>query len=402
MLRKRSLEDLQPSELRGRSVLLRADLNVPLENGRVADDMRIRATLPTLRYLREAGAKVILFSHLGRPRGVADARYSLRPVAERLSELLGGSVAFSDASSGPEAKRRAMALGPGDVLLLENCRFEAEDTTNDPALAADWAALADVFVNDAFGAAHRAHASTTGVAEETIRREGMAVTGFLLQREVRFLDDALRDPERPFVAVLGGAKVSGKIDVIQALLPRVDKLLLGGAMANTFFRALGLDVGSSLVEEERVALAKATLKGGGDRIVLPVDCVVAERLEMEAAAHVVARDSVGQGLRIGDVGPRSRESFSTFVDAARTVVWNGPMGVFELEPFRGGTVAMARAVAGATERGALTVVGGGDSVAAVHMAGVSDRITHISTGGGASLELLAGVELPGLLALSDA
>jgi phosphoglycerate kinase len=402
MQRKRSLGDLSPAELRGRTVLVRADLNVPIEGGEVTDATRVRATLPTLRHLRAAGARIVLFSHMGRPKGAPDPRYSLRPVAALLGELLGSPVAFCEAPSGVEARRGAARLGEGEVLLLENTRFLPGDTANDPALAREWAELADIFVNDAFGAAHRAHASTTGVAEEVKKRGGTAVAGFLLEREVRFLDEALREPARPFVAVLGGAKISGKIDVIQALLPRVDRLLVGGAMANTFFRALGLETGVSLVEDERVDLARELLETAGDRLLLPVDCVVAPELAAGAPVRTTPREQVAQGERIGDVGPVTRESFGRVVQEAGTVVWNGPMGVFEVPPFDEGSVAMARSLAEATERGALTVVGGGDSVAAVEAAGVADRITHISTGGGASLELLAGVPLPGLLALSDA
>ena len=398
-----SLADLGDEELRGRRVLVRADLNVPLdEAGRVADDTRIEASLPTLRRLACAGARVVLLSHLGRPKGAPDARLSLRPVAARLRDLLGAPVGFSEDFAGEEVRRRADALEPGHVLLLENTRFHPGDTTNDPALSSEWADLADLFVNDAFGAAHRAHASTTGVAEEIRRRGGQAVAGLLLEREVRFLDEVLREPERPFVAILGGAKISGKIDVITALLPRVDRLLVGGAMANTFFRALGLEVGTSLVEEDRVEMATRTLAEAGGRLLLPVDCVVAEALEEGARTRVVARDGVAASETIGDVGTATREVFARELAAARTVVWNGPMGVFELVPFRAGTVAIARALADATDRGALTVVGGGDSVAAVDAAGVGGRITHISTGGGASLELLAGMELPGVLALSPA
>jgi phosphoglycerate kinase len=401
--RKKTLAQLAAADLRGRRVLVRADLNVPLEeSGVVGDDTRIRATVPTLEALTAAGARTVVLSHLGRPKGGPDPRYSLRPVARRLEELLGKRVAFCDVPVGDAATAAVGKLEDGEVLLLENTRFHPGDEKNDAGLSAAWAALADVFVNDAFGAAHRAHASTTGVADEVRRRGGLAVAGLLLERELKFLSDALEDPERPFVAVLGGAKISGKIDVIQALLPRVDRLLIGGAMANTFFRALGLEVGASLVEEDKVPLARETMQEGADRMVLPVDCMVAEQISDDAQPRSVPRDGVRSGERIGDIGSVSRSMFAKELAGARTIVWNGPMGVFESPPFSGGTLALAHAVADATDRGALTVVGGGDSVSAVEAAGVAERITHISTGGGASLELLAGVELPGVAALSDA
>jgi phosphoglycerate kinase len=401
--RKKTLAKLNAEELRGRRVLVRADLNVPLDDNReVSDDTRIRATLPTLHKLLDAGARVVVMSHLGRPKGGPDPRYSLRPVATRLEALLGAPVGFSELPAGDAVRVQVDALEDGQLLLLENTRFQPGDEKNEPELSAAWAELADVFVNDAFGAAHRAHASTTGVAEEVRRRGGLAVAGLLLQRELEFLSEALEEPERPFVAVLGGAKISGKIDVIQALLPRVDRLLIGGAMANTFFRALGLEVGASLIEEDRVELARETLQAGADRLVLPVDCLVAAEISEDAEPRSVPRDAVKPGERIGDIGRASRDLFATEIAGARTVVWNGPMGVFETAPFAGGTMAIARAVADATRHGALTVVGGGDSVSAVEAAGVAERITHISTGGGASLELLAGVELPGVAALSDA
>jgi phosphoglycerate kinase len=401
--RKRTLAQLTDGDLEGKTVLVRADLNVPLSDaGEVTDDTRIRATVPTLRKLVEAGARVVLFSHLGRPKGGPDPRYSIRPVLPVLSELARAPVAFCDVPAGDAVARKVKAVRTGEILLLENTRFLAGDEGNDPALAKSWAELADIFVNDAFGAAHRAHASTAGVALAVRERGGLAVSGLLMERELKFLSEALEEPERPFVAILGGAKISGKIDVIQALLPRADRLLVGGAMANTFFRALGLEVGASLIEEDRVVLARDTLEQAGDKLMLPVDCVVAPELKEGAVTRDAPRDGVVPGERIGDIGPASREVFAREIARARTVVWNGPMGVFETKPFDAGTVAMAHAVATATDRGALTVVGGGDSVSAVEAAGVAERITHISTGGGASLELLAGEELPGVTALSDA
>jgi phosphoglycerate kinase len=398
---KKIISDLDPSALAGRTVLVRADLNVPLDGARISDDRRIRASLPTLQLLTGAGARVVLLSHLGRPKGSPDPKYSLAPVAARLGELLGRPVRFVGESAGEAVAAAVGSLGDGEVALLENTRFLAGDTANDAALAAEWAALGDLFVNDAFGAAHRAHASTSGLAEAVRAKGGEAVAGLLMARELRFLGGALARPKRPFVAILGGAKISGKIDVIEALLPRVDRLLIGGAMANTFFKALGLEVGASLVEDDRLDLARETLESAGDRLVLPVDCVVAAELAEGASTRVVERSEVGGGDRIGDVGPATRAAFEKEIAGAGTIVWNGPMGVFEIEAFAEGTVEIARAVAAACDGGATAVLGGGDSAAAVERAGVADRITHVSTGGGASLEFLAGAELPGVAALDE-
>jgi phosphoglycerate kinase len=398
---KKTVSDLDPSTLSGRAVLVRADLNVPIESGKITDDQRIRASIPTLRLLTEAGARVILLSHLGRPKGTPDPAFSLAPVAAHLEELLGHPVRFVPVSAGPEVDAASAELRDGDVALLENTRFMAGDTKNDPDLAASWAALADLFVNDAFGAAHRAHASTSGLAEAVIARGGEAVAGLLMARELRFLGDALDHPEHPFVAILGGAKISGKIEVIDALLPRVDRLLVGGAMANTFFKALGLETGASLVEDDRIEVARETLERAGERLLLPVDCVVAAEIANGAPTTVVQRSRVGKGDRIGDIGSATRDVFAREIAGARTVVWNGPMGVFEVDAFAGGTVAVAEAVASACDGGATAVVGGGDSAAAARRAGVAERITHISTGGGASLEFLAGDALPGVVALTE-
>jgi phosphoglycerate kinase len=397
---KTSLDDLDPGALAGRTVLVRADLNVPMEDGRITDETRIRESLPTLRRILDARGRPVVLSHFGRPKG-PDPSQSLRPVAARMGELLGRPVRFHPEVVGDGARAAAAALRDGEVLVLENTRFEPGETKNDPALSRQLAELADVFVNDAFGSAHRAHSSTAGVADELRRRGGRAVAGLLMEKEITMLGRVIRNPERPFVAILGGAKVSGKVDVIRALLGRVDRLLVGGAMANTFFRALGLEVGASLVEPDRVELAREIMRDAGERLMLPVDCVVAERLAADASARVVPRDSVPVGDRIGDVGTATRELYAEALAGARTVVWNGPMGVFELPPFREGTVAVGRAVADATDRGAFTVVGGGDSAAAAEAAGVADRLSHVSTGGGASLEFLAGEALPGVLALSD-
>lgn len=398
---KKTVSDLDPSTLSGRTVLVRADLNVPIENGKITDDQRIRASIPTLRLLTEAGARVILLSHLGRPKGAPDPAFSLAPVAAHLEKLLGRPVRFVPVSAGPDVDAAAAELRDGDVALLENTRFMAGDTKNDPSLAASWAALADLFVNDAFGAAHRAHASTSGLAEAVMARGGEAVAGLLMARELRFLGDALDHPEHPFVAILGGAKISGKIEVIDALLPRVDRLLVGGAMANTFFKALGLETGASLVEDDRIDVARETLERAGERLLLPVDCVVAAEIADGAPTNVVQRSHVGKGDRIGDIGSATRDVFAREIADARTVVWNGPMGVFEVDAFAGGTVAVAHAVASACDGGATAVVGGGDSAAAARRAGVAERITHISTGGGASLEFLAGDALPGVVALTE-
>ncbi|MGD2070868.1 MAG: phosphoglycerate kinase [Gemmatimonadota bacterium] len=398
---EKTLKDLDPERLRNARVLVRADLNVPLDGGRVTDDTRIRATLPTLETLLDAGARVILFSHLGRPKGRPDPGLSLRPVAARLSELLGRDVRFVEDFVGDDARAAVEALEPGGVLLLENTRFHPGETEGDPELAAALADLGDLFVNDAFGSAHRDHASTGGVARAVRARGGEAVAGHLLEKELDFLGRTLHEPRRPFVAILGGAKISGKIDVIESLLPRVDRLLVGGAMANTFLKALGYETGDSLVEDDRVEMAAEVVEKAGERLVLPVDCVVADAIEEGVATRTVPRDSVSEADRIGDIGVRSREVFAGEIAGAGTIVWNGPMGVFELEAFRAGTLAVARAVADATDEGALSVVGGGDSAAAAEVAGVSERLSHVSTGGGASLEFLAGAELPGVAALSE-
>lgn len=381
-------------------MLVRADLNVPLDHGTITDDQRIRASLPTVRELAEVGARVVVLSHLGRPEGERDPSQSLEPVARRLSELLERGVRFIPESNGARAASEVREMTDGSVALLENTRFLPGETKNDEALAKSWAELGELFVNDAFGSAHRAHASTTGLAEAMRAKGGEAVAGHLMARELRFLEEALRMPERPFIAIIGGAKISSKISVLSALLPRVDRLLVGGAMANTFFRALGLETGTSLVEEESVHVARELLETGGERLVLPVDCVVAEELSEDAETRVAAREDVETGEKILDIGPRTRERFADMIARSRSIVWNGPMGVFEVEAFAEGTIAIARAIADACDAGALGVLGGGDSAAAAERAGVVDRLTHVSTGGGASLELLAGDPLPGVQALT--
>lgn len=389
---KLALDDL---DLRGKRVLTRVDFNVPLDGARITDDTRIRAALPTIRKITGDGGTAVLMSHLGRPDGAPDPAYSLRPVADHLRTLLDVPVAFAEATVGPEAERAVAEAPAGSVVLLENTRFHAGETKNDPAFARQLAALGDVYVNDAFGAAHRAHASTVGVTAFL----QPAAMGYLLQREVETLRKLLDAPERPFVAVLGGAKVSDKLGVLRALLARADRLLIGGAMAYTFLKALGHDVGASRVEADRTEEAFALLEAHRDAILLPEDHVVADALEDEASARVVTGE-IREGLGV-DIGPATREHYRQAILGAKTVLWNGPMGVFERPAFAEGTRAVAEALAEATRRGAETVVGGGDSVAAVAQAGLEEAVTHVSTGGGAMLEFIEGDDLPGVAALTD-
>jgi len=398
MLDKLTVRDLSDAQLSGKRALVRVDYNVPLdEAGRVDDDARIRATLPTLQFLRERGACLVLMSHLGRPKGEPNPKYSLRPVAARLAELLGADVGFAAETASPETVARSKQLGPGAVLLVENTRFDPRETQNEPSLSRELAALGDVYVNDAFGAAHRAHASTAGVAEFL----EPAVAGLLLERELDYLGRLLEDPAHPFVAVLGGAKVSGKIDLVENLLGRVDRLCVGGAMACTFLRAMGLETGKSLVEEELVEFASKMLEQAGDALALPSDAVVAPGIDRGDEAHVVSRAAIPAGEMLLDIGPGSADEFAEIVRGARTILWNGPMGVFEQAAFANGTKVVGTAVADATAAGATSVVGGGDSAAAVAELGLADQMSHVSTGGGASLEFLAGNELPGVAALTD-
>lgn len=398
---KKNITALDAGALRGRRVLVRVDYNVPIEDGVVTDDTRISATLPTLKFLTDSGARVVLVSHLGRPKGQWRDDMSMAPAAARLAELVEAPVHFVPDVVGGDAKAAVDALAPGSILVLENVRFLAGEETNDPKLSEALAGFADVYVNDAFGSAHRAHASTCGVAEAMKEAGRPALAGMLMEKELRFLGDALDNPERPFVAILGGAKISGKIDVIENLLPRVDHLLIGGAMANTFFRSLGLETGKSLVEAERVEMAHTLLERAGDKIVLPVDCVVAGEAKAGARTWLLARDEVPPEGSILDIGPKSVATFRDFIERARTILWNGPMGLFEIDDFAEGTLGIARGVAEVTARGATTIVGGGDTAAAVEAAGVADQMSHVSTGGGASLEFLEGRALPGVAILDD-
>ena len=395
---KLTIRDLSPLQLRGKRALVRVDFNVPLDDlGTITDDTRVRAAVPTIEALIAGGARVILFSHLGRPKGKPDPRYTLEPVANRLRELIKAPVAF-EKSIEPDAMLTASKnVKDGEVLLLENTRYFAGEEKNDEQLAKTFSQLGDLYVNDAFGAAHRAHSSTEGVA----RLLKPAVAGLLMQKELDYLHGALEEPKHPFVAILGGSKISGKIDVIEALLPKVDALLVGGAMACTFYKAMGLETGTSLVEPDRVEMAKALLEKAGTILILPHDATVAPSIEAGAKAKAVGRENIPADMAMLDIGPRTAESYARAIASAKTVVWNGPMGVFETPPFDKGTRAIADAMAAATKTGATTIVGGGDSAAAVEQAGLSSRMSHVSTGGGASLEFLEGKALPGVDILDE-
>lgn len=391
---KKTVEDVN---VKGKRVLVRVDFNVPLQDGKVADDKRITAALPTVKYLLEHGAKVILCSHLGRPKGEFNMKYSLAPVASRLKEIFGENrVTFASDIIGESAKQAVASLKPGNIVLLENLRFHKEEEKNDPAFAKALAAYADIYVNDAFGTAHRAHASTAGVADYL-----PAVAGELIGKELSVMGKALDNPERPFVAILGGRKVSDKIGVINNLLEKVDTLIIGGAMSYTFFKAMGLNIGNSLVEEDKLSLAKQLLakaEAKGIKMLLPVDCVLANDFNAQAEMLTVDYDKIPDGWEGMDIGPKTRELYAQAIKPAKTVIWNGPMGVFEFPRFAEGTKAVAKAM---SECSGTTIIGGGDSAAAVEQLGFASKITHISTGGGASLEFLEGLELPGVAALND-
>ena len=393
MLNKKSIRDISP---KGKRILVRCDFNVPLDGSTITDDKRITEALPTVRYLMEQGGRVILCSHLGRPKGQVNPKYSLAPVAARLSELLGCPVPLSSDIIGEEAHRLADSLEDGQVMLLENVRFDAREEKNDPEFAKELASLAELYVNDAFGTAHRAHASTAGVADYL-----PAVCGFLIEKEIGFLGGALENPKRPFVAILGGAKVSDKIGVIRSLLEKVDSLVIGGGMAYTFVKAQGGAIGDSLCEEDKLDLARQLLaeaEAKGVRLLLPVDTVIADAFSEEANTRTVTAGEIPGGWQGLDIGEATRELFAQEIKSAATVVWNGPMGVFEMKKFAAGTEAVAKALA---ESEAITIIGGGDSAAAAAQLGYADRISHISTGGGASLEFLEGLVLPGIACLED-
>mgnify|MGYP005833535123 FL=1 len=390
MFNKKTIRDI---DLKDKKVLVRVDFNVPIKDGVVSDDTRIRAALPTIQYLLDQGAAVILCSHLGRPKEGPDPQFSMRPTAKHLSKLIGKPVAFAEDCIGPIAEEAANQLGPGEILVLENTRFHKGETKNDAEMAKQLAALADVYVNDAFGSAHRAHASTEGVA-----RLLPAVAGFLMEKEIQYLGQAIANPQKPFVAILGGAKISDKIGVIRNLLNKADQVLIGGGMANTFFKAQGYPVGNSLVEDEALEVAKELLAQGSTRLRLPVDVVIADKFEDGAQKKTMGMGPIPDGWRIMDIGPETVQVFRKVILPAGTIVWNGPMGVFEFPNFAEGTFAVAKAVA---ECKGTTIVGGGDSVSAVKKSGVADQISHISTGGGASLEMLEGLVLPGVAALLD-
>ena len=397
-MNKLTIEDL---DLKGKRVLMRVDFNVPLESGRVANDKRIRAALPSIKYITNAGGRLILMSHLGRPGGRRVPELSLKPCVTVLGALLGKKARFVDDCVGKPVESAVESMGEGDILLLENLRYYPEETENDPDFAAKLAKLGDVYVNDAFGTAHRAHASTEGITHYI----SQCAAGFLMMKELTYLGGVMADPQKPFVAILGGAKISGKIDILSNLLPRVDKIIIGGGMTYTFFKAQGKQIGKSLLEEDKISLARELLGQGAGKIILPVDCMVTDVFDFDArkvgALEAVAADAIPAD-RIGlDIGPQTIAEFQPLVRNAKTVVWNGPMGVFEIEATAKGTDAIAKALADATANGATTVIGGGDSAAAINKAGLADKVSHVSTGGGASLELMEGKVLPGVAALSD-
>merc|ERR1711988_248156 len=401
MMAKKSVGDLSESDLEGKVVLVRCDLNVPLDGKTITDDTRIRASVPTVQYLVEKGAKVLLSSHLGRPKDGPEDKFSLSPVAGRMTELLGKDVAMAPDCIGEEVEKLVKDMSNGDVLLLENVRFYKEETKNEPEFAKKLAAPADLFVNDAFGTAHRAHGSTAGVTEHL----SLSVAGFLLQKELDYLAGAVDEPKRPFAAIVGGSKVSSKIGVIESLMNKVDKIVIGGGMVFTFLKARGLNVGSSLVEEDKLELAKdleKMAKEKGVEFILPTDVILADKFDKDAETQVTSVEEIPDGWMGLDNGPESTKMIQEKLADCKTVIWNGPMGVFEFEKFAKGTFDVADTLAELTGEGCITIIGGGDSVAAVEKAGLAEKMSHISTGGGASLELLEGKVLPGVAALNDA
>jgi phosphoglycerate kinase len=397
-MKKLTVEDLS---LQGKRVLMRVDFNVPLENGKVANDTRIQAALPTIKYIIEKGGRLILMSHLGRPDGKRVPEMSLVPCVAVLEKTLGQDVAFADDCIGQAAEASVNRLADGDVLLLENLRFHKEETANDAAFAKKLAALGNLYVNDAFGTAHRAHASTEGVTHYF----DQCAAGFLMMKELEYLGSVIENPDRPFIAILGGAKISGKIDVITNLLPKVDKVIIGGGMTFTFFKAQGLEIGNSLLEEDKIDIAREILAQAGGKLVFPVDCLVTDFFDFKArkigTLKEVSADAIPAGWESLDIGSKSIEKFRSVLSGARTVIWNGPMGVFEIPETAKGTYAIANLLAEATAGGAITVIGGGDSASAAEKAGVADKVSHVSTGGGASLEFIEGKTLPGVAALTD-
>lgn len=397
---KKTVADISDKDLKGKRVFVRCDFNVPLDDQQnITSDKRIRASLPTIEFLSKKGAILILASHLGRPKGEVKKELSLAPIQKKLSELLKKDVKLASDCIGPEVKKAVSGLKEGDILLLENLRFHKAETKNDPEFAKELASLADIYVSDAFGTVHRAHASTEGMAHHL-----PAYAGFLIEKELKFLGEALTEPKHPFVAIIGGAKISGKLQVLKSLLKQVDTLIVGGGMAYTFFKARGIDIGKSLCEDDLIPEAKEILKAAIDEgvpFLLPIDHVVADKFAADANVQVVPRTTIPEGWMGVDIGPDTVKKFVNAIKDAKTIVWNGPMGVFEMEKFATGTIEVAKAVAKATEKGAVSIIGGGDSASAVKKAGLADKMSHISTGGGASLEFLEGKALPGIDVLQD-